>query len=149
MLPHWDRSYRSNFLPPQTQYTYKPGQPVPAPTLKHLAPGRVATEVTMLSHWSDSTRKNSHGASANRTSDLPLSRPTRRRVDGKRSLDLRLADDVALTTENVEDMEHQSNAPKEGSLPQVGLKIHTGKPKVMTNVDTTDNIQVDRADDVV
>ena len=44
VLPHWDRSCRSNFLP----HTVTPGRPVPALTLQRQAPGRVATGVPIL-----------------------------------------------------------------------------------------------------
>ena len=39
-------------------------------------------------------------------------------------------------------MGHQLKAANEESL-KVGLKIHKGNTKVMTNIDTTDNIQID------
>ena len=39
---------------------------------------------------------------------------------------LRFADDVALRTEDVKDLEHQLNTANEESL-RVGLKIHKGK----------------------
>ena len=38
-------------------------------------------------------------------------------------------------------MEHQLNAVNEESL-KIGLKIHKVKTKCMTNIDTTDNIQI-------
>ena len=46
----------------------------------------------------------------------------------------RFADDVVLTTEDVRDMEHQLITVKEESL-KIGLKIHKGKTKFMTNID--------------
>ena len=63
-------------------------------------------------------------------------------INGEKLSDLRFADDVALTTEDVKDMEHQFNTLTEESL-KTGLKIHEGKTKFMTNIDTTDNIQID------
>ena len=39
-------------------------------------------------------------------------------------------------------MEHQLNTVNEESL-NIGLKIHKGKTKFMTNIGTTDNIQID------
>ena len=54
---------------------------------------------------------------------------------------LRFADDVALTTEDVKDMGHQLNTLNEESL-KIGLKIHKGQTKFMTNIDTTDKIQI-------
>ena len=57
-------------------------------------------------------------------------------------MNLRFADDVALTTEDMKDMEHQLHILNEESL-KIGLKIHKGTPKFMTNIDTTDNIQID------
>ena len=38
-------------------------------------------------------------------------------------------------------MEHQLNTVNEENL-KVGLKINKGKTKFMTNIDTTDNIQI-------
>ena len=63
-------------------------------------------------------------------------------IGGEKQLDLRFAGDVALTTEDVKDMEHQLNTENEESL-KIGLKIHKGKTKSMTNIDTTDNIQME------
>ena len=54
---------------------------------------------------------------------------------------LRFADDVPLTTEDVRDMEHQLITVNEESL-KIGLKIHKRQTKFMTNIDTTDNIQM-------
>ena len=54
---------------------------------------------------------------------------------------LRLGDDVAITTEDVRDMEHQLNTVNEESL-KIGLKTHKGKTKFMANIDTTDNMQI-------
>ena len=62
-------------------------------------------------------------------------------IDGEKLSNLRFADDVALTTEEVRDMEHQLITVNEESL-KIGLKIHKGKTKLMTNIDTTDNIQM-------
>ena len=46
VLPHWDRSCRSNF--PSSHSILTPGRPIPALTLKRQAPGRVATGVPMF-----------------------------------------------------------------------------------------------------
>ena len=54
----------------------------------------------------------------------------------------RFAGYVALTTEGVKDVEHQLNTANEKSL-KIGLKIQKGKTKLMTDIDTTDNIQSD------
>ena len=54
---------------------------------------------------------------------------------------LRFADDVALTTEDVKDMEHQLNTVNEESL-KIGFKIHKGKTNFLTNIDTTEYIQI-------
>ena len=62
-------------------------------------------------------------------------------IDGQNLSDLRYADDVALPSEDVKDMEHQLNTLTEERL-KIGLKIHKGKTKFMTNIDTTDNIQI-------
>ena len=63
-------------------------------------------------------------------------------IDGDKLLDLRFVDDVALTTEGVNNMEHQLNIMNEESL-KIGPKIHKGNTKFMTNIDTTDNILID------
>ena len=57
-------------------------------------------------------------------------------IDGERLTDLRFADDIALTTNNVDDMEQQLNILNDQSK-KVGLKIHRGKTKSMTNFATT------------
>ena len=62
-------------------------------------------------------------------------------IDGEKLSNLRFADVVALTTEDVRDMEHQLIMVNEESL-KIGLKIHKRKTKFMTNIDTTDNIQI-------
>ena len=65
-------------------------------------------------------------------------------IVGKKLSHLRFADDVALTTEDVKDKEHQLNAVNEESL-KTGLKICKRKQqttKFMTNIDTTDNIKI-------
>ena len=63
-------------------------------------------------------------------------------IDGEKLTDLRFADDVALTTGTVEDMEVQLNILNEESK-KVGLKIHRGKTKFMTNFATTQKIEIE------
>ena len=62
-------------------------------------------------------------------------------IDGEKLSNLSFTHDVALTTEDVKDMEHQLHSVNEESL-KIGLKIHKGKTNFMTNIDTTDNIQI-------
>ena len=62
-------------------------------------------------------------------------------IAGEKLPNIRSADDVALTTEDVRDMEHQLITVNEESL-KIGLKIHKGKTNSMANIDTTDNIQI-------
>ena len=62
-------------------------------------------------------------------------------IEGEKLSNLRFADDVALTTEDLRDMEHQLITVNEESL-KISLKIHKGKNKFMTNIDTTDTIQI-------
>ena len=62
-------------------------------------------------------------------------------IDGEKLPNLRFDDDAALTTEDVKDMEYLLNAVIEESL-KIGLKIHKGKTRFMTNIDTTDNIKI-------
>ena len=49
-------------------------------------------------------------------------------IDGEKLSNLRSADDVALTTEDVKEMEHQLNTVNEERL-KIGLQIHKGKTK--------------------
>ena len=62
-------------------------------------------------------------------------------INGEKPSNLKFADDVVLPTEDVRDMEHQLTTVNEESL-KIGLKMHKGKTKFMTNMDTTDNIQI-------
>ena len=62
-------------------------------------------------------------------------------IDGENLTDLRFADDVALTTNSVEDMEMQLNILNRESK-NIGLKIHRGKTKFMTNYETTESIKI-------
>ena len=55
---------------------------------------------------------------------------------------LRFADDVALTTPSVKDMEVQLNSLNKESK-KIGLKIHKGKAKFMTNLRTNESIVVE------
>ena len=50
-------------------------------------------------------------------------------------MDLRFVDDVALTTEDVKDKDHQLNTMNEEST-NFGLKMYKGKTKFMINTDT-------------
>ena len=63
-------------------------------------------------------------------------------IDGEKLTDLRFADDVALTTSTVKDMEIQLNDLNTGSK-KVGLKMHKGKTKYMANFDTDESIKVE------
>ena len=54
----------------------------------------------------------------------------------------RSADEIALTTEDVKEMEHQLSTVYEESL-MIGLKIQKKTTKFMTTSDKTDNIQID------
>ena len=63
-------------------------------------------------------------------------------VDGEYLTDLRFADDVALTTTSVKDMEVQLKSLNSESK-KIGLKIHKGKTKFMTNYDTNESIEIE------
>ena len=56
---------------------------------------------------------------------------------------LRFADDVALLTHSVKDMEDVLNDLNEESG-KIGLKMHKGKTKFMTNFQTTEPIEIDK-----
>ena len=64
------------------------------------------------------------------------------KIDGEKLLELRYANDVAIATEGVKQCEHQLNTVNEESF-KIGLKIRKGKTKFMTDIDTTDNTQID------
>ena len=83
MLPHWERSCRSNFLShPVTAYWHRPTNPSVDP--KRQAPGRVATGVPIFKSlvWLDPEksrrkRESNPGSAALEADDL-TTRPTRR-----------------------------------------------------------------------
>lgn len=63
-------------------------------------------------------------------------------IDGEKLTDLRFADDVALVTSSVADMEIQlSDLDSESK--KIGLKMHKGKTKYMTNYTTDDTIKIE------
>ena len=63
-------------------------------------------------------------------------------IDDEKLSDLRFADDVSLTTNDVKDMEHKLNIVNEV---KTDLRMHKGKSKFMTNIDITGSIQIDRS----
>ena len=62
-------------------------------------------------------------------------------VDGKNLSNLRFADDVALLNETTKQMEKHLNNLNSESL-KVGLKIHKGKTKYMTNHADSEDILI-------
>ncbi|XP_072016915.1 uncharacterized protein [Amphiura filiformis] len=62
-------------------------------------------------------------------------------IDGEILTDLRFADDVALTTTSVKDMEDQLNSLCKESI-HVGLQMHKGKTQFMTNFETKETITI-------
>ena len=64
-------------------------------------------------------------------------------VDGGNLTNLRFADDVALFNETTKQMEKCLNRLNSESL-KVGLKIHKGKPKYMTNHVDSEDILIDQ-----
>ena len=77
LLPHWDRSCRSNSLPHQSHRILDTGPT--SPSADPITPGAWQGshgDANFLSHWYDLTRENPHGSSGNRTPDLSLSRGT-------------------------------------------------------------------------
>ena len=62
--------------------------------------------------------------------------------DGEGLTNLRLADDVALFNETTNQMEKHLNSLNSESL-KVGLKIHKGKTKYMTNHTDSEDILID------
>ncbi|GFS11199.1 endonuclease-reverse transcriptase [Elysia marginata] len=65
-------------------------------------------------------------------------------IDGEILTNLRLADDVALLTESTPLMREQLNTLNIKSK-EVGLKMHKGKTKFMTNYENDDTIQIENA----
>ena len=63
-------------------------------------------------------------------------------IDGEKLTDLRFTDDVAMVTTSVKDMEVQLNDLNKGSK-KIGLNIHKGKTKYMTNHQSEDSIVVE------
>ena len=73
VLPHWDRSCRSNFLPhPVTVYKHRADQSQHRPYNYRLAPGRVATVVPIFKSmiWLD-PKKSRHKRDSNPGSSAP------------------------------------------------------------------------------
>ncbi|GFN99552.1 endonuclease-reverse transcriptase [Plakobranchus ocellatus] len=64
-------------------------------------------------------------------------------VDGETLTNLRFADDVAIVTEKVENMEEQLNVLNNISL-ESGLKMHKGKTKYMNNFESNKDITLDK-----
>ncbi|GFO50551.1 endonuclease-reverse transcriptase [Plakobranchus ocellatus] len=64
-------------------------------------------------------------------------------VDGETLANLRFADDVALITENVENVEEQLNVLNNISL-ESGLKMHKGKTRYMNNFESNKDITIDK-----
>ena len=64
-------------------------------------------------------------------------------VDGENLTNLRLADDIALFNETTKQMEKHLNSLNSESQ-KVGLKIHKGKTKYMTNHADSEDILIDQ-----
>ena len=63
-------------------------------------------------------------------------------IDGETLTNLRFADDVALTTNNMTEMEEQLNRLNKNSK-NIGLKMHKGKTKYMTNFQNDQEIHIE------
>ena len=63
-------------------------------------------------------------------------------VEGEQLTDLRFADDVALCTRDKAILESRFNTLSNESK-KIGLKIHKGKTKYMTNYDSPGDIQIE------
>ena len=62
-------------------------------------------------------------------------------IDGERLSDLRFADDVALISESLDGLEDQLNELDE-QCRKIGLKMHKGKTKFMTNYNNVRRIKI-------
>ena len=65
-------------------------------------------------------------------------------IDGETLTNLRFADDVALTTNNITEMEEQLNRLNKNSK-NIRLKTHKGKTKYMTNFQNDQEIHIESA----
>ena len=63
-------------------------------------------------------------------------------IDGETLTNLRFADDVALTTNNITEMEEQLNRLNK-NCKNIELKMHKGKTKYMTNFQNNQEIHID------
>ena len=63
-------------------------------------------------------------------------------IDGETLTNLRFADDVMLTTNNMTEMEEQLNRLNKNSK-NIGLKMHKGKTKYMTNFQNDQEIHIE------
>ena len=63
-------------------------------------------------------------------------------IDGETLINLRFADDVALTTNNMTEMEEELNRLNKNSK-NIGLKMHKGKTKYMTNFQNDQEIHIE------
>ena len=63
-------------------------------------------------------------------------------IDGETLTNLRFADDVALKTNNITEMEEQLNRLNKNSK-NIGLKMHKGKTKYMTNFQNDQEIHIE------
>ena len=66
-------------------------------------------------------------------------------IDGENLSELRFADDIALITTTVRHMEEHLNMINDESK-KIGLKIHRGKIKYMTNFNTNKKIIVENTE---
>ena len=63
-------------------------------------------------------------------------------IDGEMLTDLRFADDVALISTSIADMESQLSSLNKESK-SIGLTMHKDKTKYMTNFDTQEEIEIE------
>ena len=63
-------------------------------------------------------------------------------IDGETLTNLRFADDVALTTNNITEMEEQLSRLNK-NCKNIGLKMHKGKTKYMTNFQNDQEIHIE------
>ena len=63
-------------------------------------------------------------------------------IEGENLTDLRFADDVALCTKDKETLESHLNTLNSESM-KIGLKMHKGKTKYMTNYDSPGHVKTD------
>ena len=141
-------SYKHNFTRQRVYDTVvtppspPPAPPAPAPVKQRIANPLLHTFKTSKAVDGEAARIFSCSFSKSyKTVNRDIGQ--RVNVDGENLTNLRFADDVALFNETTKQMENHLNNLNSESL-KVGLKIHKGKTKYMTNHADSEDILIDQ-----